>query len=745
MRKLKVGYLILFLFVVSCCFLPYAPVTNAKYTEKRTKELTINAVQPTYTIIFNANGGTGSMEPQVFTYKTAQNLTLNAFTNGINSFAGWNTDPDGNGTEYVNGQSIYNLTSVNGATITLYAQWIDKTARIGNTYYDTLAQAVAVANASSSQVEIVLLRDTNENIEFAVGSNSILDLDGHTIHNVGNDNTIKNYGTLILRNGYVRNNATTNGAINNYGSGVITIDGVNVVVYDTGNRQAFYNEGGNATITGGSYLESRSKDRAAVTNKNNSGVMRVYDATIISTGHSGIKNENAAVLYIGDDSTPVTKATPYIRGLRYGIETTPNVHFYDGVLSGKLGAVDYPAKLISTPEGYSIVEGREIIGTDTYKTRFIALKATITFDANGGQINSADATRVVEIGSEITSFPTVNYSGMVLDGWFTDPDAGEGEQVTEQTIVNEDVTFYAHWSTHPGAARIGDEYYDTLQAAINAVKNNTPTTIELRHDTSEALTVSQNKQITINLNDNTISNSGDNPVLENDGKLTLVGGTITSDADFAAINQKAGTLNVDGVHILCTGTRQTLYITGGVTNITGDAYLSSETEGTPPNTSMPRAAVQVLSAGTLNVQSGTIIATKQHGISNEGILTIGTKDGTIDATQPVIIGKIYGVNTTGTFNFYDGIIKGETSVINGTITEQEDNSNLVNGTEGDYYTAYLELTTNPNNTNNTNSLNNANALQPTNGPLVNPNTQTDNTDDPDEPTEPDNQDNVGGE
>ena len=38
-------------------------------------------------------------------------------------FNGWNTKKDGSGTKYSNKQSVKNLTSNNGATITLYAQW----------------------------------------------------------------------------------------------------------------------------------------------------------------------------------------------------------------------------------------------------------------------------------------------------------------------------------------------------------------------------------------------------------------------------------------------------------------------------------------------------------------------------------------------------------------------------------------------------------------------------------------------
>jgi uncharacterized repeat protein (TIGR02543 family) len=63
------------------------------------------------------------MSNQAFTYGTAQKLTANAFTRTGYTFAGWNTKADGSGTSYDNGESVSNLTTTNGGTVTLYAKW----------------------------------------------------------------------------------------------------------------------------------------------------------------------------------------------------------------------------------------------------------------------------------------------------------------------------------------------------------------------------------------------------------------------------------------------------------------------------------------------------------------------------------------------------------------------------------------------------------------------------------------------
>ena len=81
----------------------------------------------TYAVIFHANGGKGDMEDQEFTYDMEQALTANAFNRTGYTFAGWNTNANGSGTAYNNGQSVQNLTDDDNGTINLYAQWTEIT------------------------------------------------------------------------------------------------------------------------------------------------------------------------------------------------------------------------------------------------------------------------------------------------------------------------------------------------------------------------------------------------------------------------------------------------------------------------------------------------------------------------------------------------------------------------------------------------------------------------------------------
>ena len=77
-----------------------------------------------YYIAFNANGGSGTMTSQTVIRNTATNINTNTFTRSGYIFYGWNTQANGGGTSYGDGQKVTNLTAT-GNTITLYAVWVE--------------------------------------------------------------------------------------------------------------------------------------------------------------------------------------------------------------------------------------------------------------------------------------------------------------------------------------------------------------------------------------------------------------------------------------------------------------------------------------------------------------------------------------------------------------------------------------------------------------------------------------------
>lgn len=93
--------------------------------------LTLTAVWAynTYTIEFDANGGTGTMESMQCVYGTQYDLTANAYTLAGYSFVGWAAASDG-AAVYDDGAEVSDLTAADGATVTLYAVWSANTYTI---------------------------------------------------------------------------------------------------------------------------------------------------------------------------------------------------------------------------------------------------------------------------------------------------------------------------------------------------------------------------------------------------------------------------------------------------------------------------------------------------------------------------------------------------------------------------------------------------------------------------------------
>ncbi len=85
--------------------------------------VTISTKLKQQNVIFNANGGSGTMSAQVFEHSTAQTLTPNSFTMDGYVFGGWNTKADGSGSSYSDKQSVTFTPTNDGDSITLYAQW----------------------------------------------------------------------------------------------------------------------------------------------------------------------------------------------------------------------------------------------------------------------------------------------------------------------------------------------------------------------------------------------------------------------------------------------------------------------------------------------------------------------------------------------------------------------------------------------------------------------------------------------
>ncbi len=110
-------------------------VIDSETTFYNLGEITIKAnwQANNYTVKFDANGGTGTMNESVLTYDNETKLPKNQFTNNDKIFVGWSRIKDGN-VEYLDEEIAKNIAME--GEITLYAHWKDNDEHICTVFFD---------------------------------------------------------------------------------------------------------------------------------------------------------------------------------------------------------------------------------------------------------------------------------------------------------------------------------------------------------------------------------------------------------------------------------------------------------------------------------------------------------------------------------------------------------------------------------------------------------------------------------
>ena len=88
----------------------------------------------------------------------------------------------------------------NGKTLT---SDIDAVAMVDNEFYNTLQNAINIVPTDNTEKEVILLKDTTENLRTVNNTNIVLNLNHKTV-NGGTNTTINPKGTLIIKNGTLK-------------------------------------------------------------------------------------------------------------------------------------------------------------------------------------------------------------------------------------------------------------------------------------------------------------------------------------------------------------------------------------------------------------------------------------------------------------------------------------------------------------------------------------------------------------
>lgn len=422
--------------------------------------VTAQYVANTYTITFNANGGSGSMNDMICTYDVAVSLTPNAFTavSGLN-FDGWNTKADGTGTTYQNGQLVVNLCegvtgdnsivlyaqwSANSYTLTLTvesgaygtatATWTGQTTGVtmGSVHYNDTVYLKAVANTGYHFVEWSIVPGS--------GSASITDptLSETSFSMPANNLTLK-----------------ANFAINQY-------------------RVAFSANGGSGTAMETQYftynvtqaLSLNTYSRAGYTfigwSLSASGTVEYVDGAEIGSTNAVTEQHNVTVtLYaVWDEISYVLTIDPDngTAVTTYDVEFGENFTIPEGQASPtKLGytfshwtAISAPGATIPATISYGtiITVGDSDV---TAKAIYTANTYTIAFNANGGTGSMSSIPATYDVPVELPENEFTAPEGKVFSSWNTAADGSgtaynENQEVSNLASANgATVTLYAQW------------------------------------------------------------------------------------------------------------------------------------------------------------------------------------------------------------------------------------------------------------------------------------------------------------
>lgn len=149
-----------------------------------------------------SNQVTGTMANSSHTYSVAKNISANQYSLTGYTFNGWNTIANGGGTAYANSASVINLTTVNGATVPFYAQWLVHTYTVA---YNQNKPANASTTVTGTTENSSHIYDVAKNItpnEYA--------LTGYTFK--GWNTASNGSGTSYANNASVKNLTATDGA-----------------------------------------------------------------------------------------------------------------------------------------------------------------------------------------------------------------------------------------------------------------------------------------------------------------------------------------------------------------------------------------------------------------------------------------------------------------------------------------------------------------------------------------------------
>ena len=470
-------------------------------------------------------------------------------------------------------------------------------AQVGENKYETLAAAIAAANAGDT---VMLLKNVTENVEIAKEKNLTLDLNGKTLN--GGTGTAKaalyNLGTITIQDTSAAKTGTIkrddNGTVGETSYYVIRNQGTMTIESGTViNNSGYRKTNPTGSMVGSSLICNGDCDEG--------GTLTIKGGTFTQNNFIAIKNGALGVLHVTGGK---------ITSNHSAIQNWFKADITGGEIKGQLWTDAWK-------EGESVGETK--IGGDAKFTGEIVMDITgsvaPTLAINGGNLDVTN-WRITSAAAKAGAKPAV--SGGTFSSAVKEEYCAEGFIPT----ANADGTYGVKAGAY--VAQIGDVKYETLKDAINAAKDGD--IVALLADATEDVTIDKN--ITLDLGGKTLTNTNsgkatisvkDSAVVtvkngfvmggtkyynievtkDSNANLTLMGVTATAGNTSSSMIDNWGTLTIEsgtyegGLNVVKSEEGSTLTINGG--KFTGTYAISNYYNGV------------ILSAGTTTINDGEFI------------------------------------------------------------------------------------------------------------------------------------------
>ena len=383
-----------------------------------------------YTIVFNKNGGSGSMSNQSMMRDQSVALMANAFTRTGYLFSSWNTKADGSGTSYSDKASVKNLAA-GGGSITLYAIWKPNTYTVkydANTGLGTMDNSTMTYDTAAN-----LRKNTYTRTGYTFESWS--DGNGNYYADQASVKNLVTHGTITL---WVKWKPNTYTVTLDDGSGKTTT--INVT-YDS-KYKISDPHGKDGYNFAGWYTEPDGK-----------GTLISADTTVKITSNQTLYAYWSKVHYLisfnanGGTSELSQKRVSY--DTKYGILPLAEKQGYE---FGGWYLDEGLTQQITADSIVKITKNQEVYA------KWVQIKLIVTFDPNGGIVDM-DTKKVVS-GKVYGVLPEAEKDGFEFVGWFTE----SGTEITSDSVVEfiEDNIVYAKWRLKGDVDADGDVDIDDV-------------------------------------------------------------------------------------------------------------------------------------------------------------------------------------------------------------------------------------------------------------------------------------------